>query len=394
MEKAPVGPTDVMAMPTLYTIDSKGKAREWTIRALKFPEHAILRKEHGMVGGKIVTSDKKTKTVNAGKSNERKPYEQACFMAKSEWQKKYDLGARESVEEARDVEILLPMKAQEVEWLDSETKEIMDRWETVTYPCYVQPKFNGVRCLTEIEVPKVDFISRGGKSYNGALGHLVNPLLEIMKARKLERWIPDAEAYKHGWSLQKISGYVRGYTEGMSEQIQLWIYDEVAEAKDFEERWNYINFMLADVDASGMIIKVPTIKVFSKEQIIQLHDEWTALGFEGLMIRLADSLYEIDRRSYNLLKYKKFLDEEFEIIGYRAAEGTHEGCVIWKCKREFDGKVVEFDVVPTGTLERRRELFKKADEYIGKPLTVKFQEYSDDGVPQGNPVGVAIRDYE
>jgi DNA ligase-1 len=38
-------------------------------------------------------------------------------------------------------------------------------------------------------------------------------------------------------------------------------------------------------------------------------------------------------------------------------------------------------------------MFGRGDEYIGKMLTVRFQELTTDRVPRF-PVGLAIRDYE
>ena len=46
-----------------------------------------------------------------------------------------------------------------------------------------------------------------------------------------------------------------------------------------------------------------------------------------------------------------------------------------------------------GTREQRKEMFENGKNYIGKLLTVRFQEWSKDKIPRF-PVGVQIRDYE
>jgi DNA ligase-1 len=51
------------------------------------------------------------------------------------------------------------------------------------------------------------------------------------------------------------------------------------------------------------------------------------------------------------------------------------------------------DVRPRGTREDRAHFFQQGTRYIGKMLTVKFQGYSEYGIPRF-PVGIAIRDYE
>jgi hypothetical protein len=113
-------------------------------------------------------------------------------------------------------------------------------------------------------------------------------------------------------------------------------------------------------------------------------------GFEGLMIRNLESPYELDKRSKHLQKVKTFIDEEFPIVGYYEATGNDRGTPIWECEAP-NGR--RFRARPMGTLAERRELWANRDAMIGRPLTVRFFEYTDDGVPRF-PVGVAIRDYE
>jgi hypothetical protein len=39
----------------------------------------------------------------------------------------------------------------------------------------------------------------------------------------------------------------------------------------------------------------------------------------------------------------------------------------------------------------RREYWTNRGSYIGQKLVVRFLERSIDGIPQGNPVGIAVR---
>jgi DNA ligase-1 len=71
-------------------------------------------------------------------------------------------------------------------------------------------------------------------------------------------------------------------------------------------------------------------------------------------------------------------------------DGVEKGCVVWICQTE-EGK--EFACRPRGTREERQQLFESGDNYIGKMLTVRYQEKTDDGLLRF-PVGIAIRDYE
>ena len=60
------------------------------------------------------------------------------------------------------------------------------------------------------------------------------------------------------------------------------------------------------------------------------------------------------------------------------------------CKTSDGSK---FNVRCKGTDESRREQWKNRKSYVGQMLTVRFQNYSDDGIPVF-PVGITVRDYE
>jgi ATP-dependent DNA ligase len=135
---------------------------------------------------------------------------------------------------------------------------------------------------------------------------------------------------------------------------------------------------------------LPTDVANNLEDIKRLHAEYVADGYEGLILRNKAGLYKVGHRSADLQKYKEFMDDEYKIVGFKEGDGVEKGCVIWVCETK---KGQTFSVRPRGTHEERIEAFKKASSQVGKKLTVRFQELTDDGLPRF-PVGLAIRDYE
>ena len=111
-------------------------------------------------------------------------------------------------------------------------------------------------------------------------------------------------------------------------------------------------------------------------------------GYEGAIIRECTSIYDQGNRSNYLVKYKKFQDEEFEIVGYKEGKGKDTGTIILRC---INVNGIEFDCDLEGTFEYRKSLLSQGDTFIGKKLTIKFQEYTDDMIPRF-PTGVNIRD--
>jgi hypothetical protein len=135
---------------------------------------------------------------------------------------------------------------------------------------------------------------------------------------------------------------------------------------------------------------VETYLVKKKSEVKAYHDTFVGQGHEGVMIRDAVSIYEIGKRSNYLLKYKEFQTEEYEVIGANTGHGRDADAVVWVCKTS-SGQ--EFTVRPEGTIEERERCYRERDDYIGKWLTVRFQNLTALGVPRF-PVGVVFRDYE
>lgn len=140
--------------------------------------------------------------------------------------------------------------------------------------------------------------------------------------------------------------------------------------------------------ATSVVVLVRTEKIAVISEFRRLFAEFVELGYEGIMLRNAAGVYRANYRSNDLQKYKEFIEDEYRIIGYTQGEGRDAGAVIWLCETA-DGK--DFTVRPRGTMEQRRTWFSNGESYIGKNLTVIYQELTDEGKPRF-PVGKAVRD--
>jgi DNA ligase-1 len=155
----------------------------------------------------------------------------------------------------------------------------------------------------------------------------------------------------------------------------------------FKERMKILKDIF-EKNTTTLIHEVKTEIVGNLEEIKNKHSEYVKDGFEGIIIRDQGGIYEPNKRSKYLQKYKEFMEEEFEIIGFHDGEGVDKELVIWDCMTK-EGKI--FAVRPRASFEERKRLFKEAKNHIGKQLTVIFQEYSSDLIPRF-PVGKAIRE--
>lgn len=94
-------------------------------------------------------------------------------------------------------------------------------------------------------------------------------------------------------------------------------------------------------------------------------------GEEGVMINILDAPYSF-KRSSDLLKVKKMLDIDLEVVGYEEGSGNFSGMLGAFLVRYKEGNIVK---VGSGfSKELRQEIWKNPDAYIGKVISVQYFE--------------------
>jgi len=365
---------------TLYDTDKMGRIRTYEISVKQFEDIAVIEIVHGLEDGqKQLESIDIVAGKNIGRSNETTPFEQAKMDAESKWNLKKDKGY--TTVRGGKSKVLLPMLAQ----------NINEREKYIVYPCNVQPKLNGMRCLAFRENGKIRFQSRGGKPIQ-SLPHIEHELLMIMK----DGDIRDGELYAHGHKLQDILSAIKNIdtpekaTLELSE-VKYWVYDspDRESVLTFKDRFSKFLSDLEEID-NHYVIGVRTLKCDSKPELDILLKAMIQNGYEGIIIRNCDGKYAWGERSNDLQKYKLMQDAEYLITGVKAGTGRSAEAGIFACVTK-EGK--PFDVNPEGDMAQTKEYLVNSHKYIGKMLTVRFQELSNDNIPIF-PVGVSIRDYE
>lgn len=393
--------------PALYGEAANGKMKIWSIRVYEKDLLSVIESEYGFEDGKKQTQYKYiTEGKNIGKKNETTPLQQAINEARATWIKKReggyaprDVSASASEEpgdektaspppspdltskgKASDQSVPFPMLAQSYE----------DRKHNIAWPCYVQPKLDGVRCLG---IPDKGLFSRQRKPFK-TLAH-IQAEVDLFPAH----WILDGELYSDTLTFQEIVSIVKKEKPTKEEaekqlQIKYYVYDAILPS-DFKTRYVNLALRIKRMPLLATIQLVHTLVCEKEEDMMTKHGEYVAEGYEGIMLRNSAGLYKqaasASTRSVDLQKYKQFKDGEFEIVGFTEGAGAEEGCVIWICSTGTEGK--EFNCRPRGTREERMKLFEAGEDYVGKMLSVRYQELTDDGVPRF-PVGIAVRDYE
>jgi len=401
-------------LPRLFQKTQTGAIQQWTIGVDSALGPAtvwgVLVTEHGQVGGKLqTTSDTIKEGKNPGKKNATTPLEQAEKEAKARWTKQLKKGYVDSVEAAEAGEVdavieggLAPMLAPNKSYPKDDLLV-----KSIVFPCYFQPKLDGMRCIAIIEDGKCTLWSRTRKRIN-VVPHIVAALEKAFAGHY--RIVIDGELYNHDYKdrFEDLMSILRtdepdGDGEYLNAQYHVydcpqWGPDELPGGKThgtmedaFDFRNTYVDLLFVNIDQSMPIKRVHTHKISTFEHLKTSYQEALDRGYEGGMARNVHGTYESDKRSKHLQKMKEFIDAEFKILGVNDGRGKDAGTVATFTVELPNGKTC--DVRLKATYARRRELMDKPELWRGKKLTVNFKRWTADGSLY-LPIGKAIRDYE
>lgn len=409
----------VKKFDTLFQQDSKSsRLNEWSVRVLETPDKIyVIRTSHGIAGGKKITSDVEIREgKNLGRKNQTSPKEQALFEAESDFKKKIKRGYQLGPPQHEQEEPLHASKKKD----DGSPQKSKSRRRVIKpmlahefkldetplrCPVFIQTKLDGVRCLIWIDDEgNIVFQSRNNTIFQ-PFEHIIDDarrLLSCMQEEHPEKIVLDGELYRHGFDFSKITSTVRRMKTKHPDLLQLQFYvydwfnlDADKNREPYSERYLLLRRSFEKIcHELRNIIFTETKEASNRDEILKLHQLYTSLPvpFEGIIIRSPGGIYKNGGRSRDLLKYKTFHDAEFLVLGYEEGKGLLKETPVFICQTN-SSPIRTFNVVLRGSIQEKKEIFQKADDYKGKMITVKFQSLSEDGVPRF-PVGIGFRDFE
>ena len=396
----------VEELPPIYGVEKNGKTKVWMARIYRdvLNGNATAEIEYGQLDGKKQTTRREyTEGKNLGKKNETTPLQQCISETRRKWQDKMDkegyslvLPNSNSETQTTNANIVtsankvFPMLAHTYEPLSSKNKK-----NDIVFPCYVQPKLDGLRCICYMNMNnndgKVMAQSRTG-AYFETVEHICAELRPILLQNP--GLMLDGELYTTELPFEELAGLIKRKkasstnVNANAQCIKYHIYDVVVDGVPYSERHARIVGAISKADKCHHLEVVHTQLIHNANEFKQAFGEYVAAGYEGIMLRNAHGLYRQNYRSHDLQKYKEFVESEYPIVGFKEADGRDKGTVVWVCAT---AECRQFSVRPRGTQEQRRQWFQDGHKYQGKLLTVIYQELSELNVPRF-PVGKAIRD--
>lgn len=353
-------------LPTLYK-----DAQEWTI----WSDGNSIYTKWGKVGGKLQTSAPTLcEGKNIGKSNETTPEQQAALEATSEWNKKKKKGYHKKNSSSFSWTFPNPMLAHNYD----------DHKKKIKFPAICQPKLDGHRCAAVLLDGKCTLYSRNGTIIK-SVPHINKAISDIAD---YGLFIYDGELYNHEYksNFEDLTSFIRQEEPKDGCEVVLYnLYDVMNDEIYYPNRHDSVKSFV-EKDKSGFLVHVESIIVNNEKEMKEAHDGFVSRGYEGTIIRNFEGKY-VNKRSYDLQKYKNFVDGEFEITDVRPGKGKLSNCGIFVCKT-LSGMV--FDAKLVGKLKDLEKFLTNKDDYIGKFLTVKYQGLTSGGNLRF-PVGLRIR---
>jgi DNA ligase-1 len=246
----------------------------------------------------------------------------------------------------------------------------------------VEPKLDGVRCLTVIdhESQTVTQYTRNGKvleNFTHITEYLSQYINEFGRSMVL-----DGEVVSH--TFQDLMKQVHRKDNVQAQDARLVLFDclplvefkqgqsvmGLKRRREFLKNWSNI------FTDAGFIEIVPQrefdLDILTDEiEFKDYNKEMVEAGYEGIMIKDPDSKYEC-KRSTSWLKQKPFIEVSLAVTGYEEGTGRNQGRLgALICEGEDDGKAISVNCGSGFSDSDRDELWAGRDSLVGQVVEVR-----------------------
>lgn len=248
---------------------------------------------------------------------------------------------------------------------------------------YVSRKLDGVRCICIVDsIGNISFFSRTGKEFT-----TLNVVANAIASLGLSNVVFDGELClidENGnedfqgimKELRKKDHVIQNPFYKIFDCLKIDDFYKKESKTPLSKRISHLERYMQDNSLSSLSI-LEQEKVDNDEHF----QEWVAKsnkeGWEGLMIR-KDSPYK-GKRSKDLLKYKSFNDDEYEVLGVENGPFRYvkEGA---ECEEDMlscvyiQHKGHDVRVGSGFSIEQRQEFYKNPDKILNKIVTIQYFE--------------------
>lgn len=243
----------------------------------------------------------------------------------------------------------------------------------IQFPVYVSEKIDGVFCCAiKDDEGKVHICSRTGEEYF-SMEHLKPYLEDIIYDDFVifEAWVPNTPQ-------PIISGYCRD-TKNQHEELEAIVHTFVYGGMyDLTMKAFSINAPALTTVPNANVSYLTHIEVNSMKELQEFVNEVWERGGEGAVIHsLPHGIYYWGKRNATMIKWKKGLSLDLEVVGVFSGSGKYAGTLGGLLCRYKDNKTVR---VSGMTDKQRHEWWKNPDLIIGEIVEVEAMCESSKGL--------------
>jgi DNA ligase-1 len=267
--------------------------------------------------------------------------------------------------------------------------EIPNLYEDVKYPCYIQPKLDGIRCL-----------AINGVAYSRKMKPIPNQYVQkVFKELNLHGLDGELMVYGDFNSVQSAI-----MSEDGEPEFYLAVYDYWDSDLSCKDRMNIYITKVLEINRPLFVKRVITDVAHTPEEAERAVAKYVSQGYEGGILRSLSGRYKQGRSTFKegfLLKLKSFHDSEAVVIGFEekmsnenALETDERGYAKRSSKKEgmvpantlgslqVDWNGVVFNIGSGFTDIQRKEIWDNKESYLGKLANFSYQELTKYGVPR------------
>ena len=258
----------------------------------------------------------------------------------------------------------------------------------------LEPKLDGVRVVTVIdaEAGTATMYSRNGKVLEN-FGH-ITAAIEANTELFDRSIVLDGEMVSS--SFQALMKQVHRKENAQTDDARLMVFDvlplsEFRAGKSIlgqKRRSNLLRSMQATLDKVGSIDIIPQIEVdlgsyVGELQFKQYNKDAIEAGYEGIMIKDLDAVYEC-KRSASWLKMKPFIEVSLTVVAVEEGTGKNAGRLgALICEGEDDGKKIQVNVGSGLTDDQRTEFWADQQDLLGQIVEIRadaatLNQYSEE----------------
>jgi DNA ligase 1 len=247
----------------------------------------------------------------------------------------------------------------------------------------IEIKLDGVRVITIIRGDKVEMFSRNGKQFHN-FGHIISEIEEVI-AQKPAPYDLVLDGEVMSANFQDLMKQVHRKDGKQSDDAVLHLFD-MCPLADFQKGiWDKpqsfrSQAVKAWVEQNESVLKhvqaldwedVDLSTPEGQERFVELNKAAVDGGYEGVMIKDVDAVYEC-KRTHSWLKAKPFIEVTLEVIEVEEGTGRNEGrlgAVV--CTGKDDGKDIRVNVGSGFTDDNRTTYWSSRDALIGQLVEVR-----------------------